>query len=74
MATKRTSTEVVGFIHQISPKKGKLFHLKLQTNENTVKKAICFDVAKYGHLRTKHQAGEAVKFRNCILEHQSNKN
>ena len=67
--TKRP-TEIIGFIHEMSPKKAKSFRLKIQSQAKDFQRAICFDLDKHDALLLKQASGDPVKLRKIISQPQ----
>ena len=70
--SKRTNTDITGYIHSVSPTKAKSFHFTIQDQSGSKPlRAICFDKGKYGALKDKRISGEPVKIAHAIHQKQS---
>ena len=72
MASKRKTTDIVAYVKHISPRKEQSFRLSLQTDEGTVKKAICFDLKKLPMLKDRKQLYEMVKLNKVVVDKPTN--
>ena len=66
--SKRKTSDVVGFVDQVSPSKKPPFRFVIQTGENTTKKAICFDITKLNDFKKKQDSCEPVKILDVVLQ------
>ena len=74
--SKRENTDLVGYIHSLSPSKmaNKSFHFQIQTDSSKPRKAICFDESKYNKLKDKRISGEPIKITQAVLQPQTGNN
>ena len=74
MEAKRKEADVVAFITNInSPRKTSL-RFTLQTDAETTKRTILFDMSQAAKVREKHSSGEPIKIKRALLEQPTNKN
>ena len=70
--SKRTATDVVGYLHNVSPiKANKSFRFQIQKDQTTFKRAICFDKKKFDEVKNKAMSGNPVKLSRVIVQDQT---
>ena len=67
--SKRKPTELIGYVVGVSPQKlNKTFHVQIQTDADSVKKAMCFDPVKHETFALKKLSGDPVKIKSIFFQ------